>query len=232
MAHLDVSHTKMNIPFLNLTKACVEITDSVVGCALSPKYLLTSREALKAARVDCEYSSLRYEIVFEELSSEVTILEVKDDLMKITGLNEDEFPMLGTEYPKLGDLLGVFQKTYFADPRPRLCISYMHEDIQNPINSGMRGTRDYAMEGYHFIPGLCSVLISPESRKVHFLLNVGRLNMQAGTPVFDSQGRVRAIVKTGFDPNRYSMPNREENEIFEIIPTIREITRKQIEANK
>jgi hypothetical protein len=69
-------------------------------------------------------------------------------------------------------------------------------------------------------------MLHAEDGSMHLIISTPKTNLLPGTPVFDSTGRLRGLVKTGFNNNRFDTDgDRTQSATFEVLPILKQDVR-------
>ncbi len=195
---------------LNVAKSIVSLNSSVVGCAISARYVITPKDTLRLSRqIAFGPAPIHgYSAIHEIEASPFSILESESDLSETLGISSGHFPHFSSSPPSLGEMLAVVKDGYFTNPSPRV------DTIWGP-------SRKSELSGAVFLSAPCSFIVSREDDCARMLITTPRIDLPPGTPVFDSSGCLRGLVFVGFNNCRYdSSGDRSESSVFHFLPLV------------
>jgi hypothetical protein len=199
----------MNPTILNIAKAIVSINSSVVGCAISPKHVITPKDTLRLSRQQAFGPAAihGYSAIHEIDDSPFAILESVSDLSESLSIQRDLFPRFSDSPLTLGEMLAVVKEGYFSHPAPR-------------VDTLWGAKREFDLRGAIFLSAPCSLVVDHDGG-AKLIVTTPRTTLPPGTPVFDSSGRLRGLVFVGLNNSRYDTPgDRDESSVFHILPLV------------
>jgi hypothetical protein len=197
---------------VNIAKSVVTLNSGVVGCAISPKHVITPKDTLRWSwrRRPAPASFDGYTTVHEIDESPFAILEAKMDLTESLGIPNGSFPRFSDLLPTLGEMLAVVKEGPLLHPLPR----FDYYGASDELASG-------ELSGAIILAAPCSFIIDRKDASPKLLITTPRTNLPSGTPVFDSSGYLRGLVFVGLNNSRLDTSgDREESSIFHVLPLI------------